>query len=92
MNKTLIAKRQARPQQVMFGESKKFTVTLTDAEILTAQELARIVAVPGTVLNVQDVLRISLANHAKRILPTAPVTALATPASRSSRKAGAAAR
>lgn len=49
-------------QRPLLPEGEKLTVALTGEELSLGRSLARIIAQPGQQLNVQDVLRIGLAN------------------------------
>ena len=52
----------ARKQSTFFPEAKKINVALQPEEIILANSLSRVIAMPGQSLNIQDVLRIGLAN------------------------------
>lgn len=49
-------------QTTLLPEGDKYTVALKPEEIALSRSLARVIAQPGQVLTIQDVLRIGLAN------------------------------
>lgn len=55
-------KSSGRKQTSFFPDGRKFTVALKPEEQILAKNLAGVIAQPGQTLNVQDVLRIGLAN------------------------------
>jgi len=67
------ASKKSKTQASFFQDGKKFTVALSQEEIILANTLARKVAQPGQTLNVQDVLRIALANLGIRELDRVPI-------------------
>lgn len=64
-------KRAPKNQTLFFPEAGKINVALKPEERLLAQQLARVIAMPGQSLNTQDVLRIGLAQlgivHRKKL-------------------------
>lgn len=62
------ANRTTAKTKPLWPDGRKFTMKLSAEEVLVAHELARKIAQPGQRLNLQDTLRISLANFAKLTL------------------------